>query len=118
MRKAPLLLACLLIFPTAAIYSQEQVATDQPPDKWLQDRYKEASSIKAGMSREDLLKVFMEDGGLNTIPATRYVLRSCHMIKVNVDFETEYGQAYKERPDKELKIKQISKPYLENMFMD
>ena len=118
MRKAPLLLACLLIFPMAAIYSPGQVATNQPPDEWLQDRYKEATSIKAGMSREDLLKIFMEDGGLNTIPATRYVLRSCHMIKVEVVFETGYGQGFRERPDRELKIKQISKPYLENMFMD
>ena len=118
MRKALLLLACLLTFLTAAVYSQEQVMSNQPPDQWLQDRYKEATSIKAGMSRENLLKVFMEDGGINTIPATRYVLRSCHMIKVDVDFDTEYGQAYKERADRELKIKQISKPYLETMFMD
>jgi hypothetical protein len=118
MTRTLLLLACVLILSTTVIYSQEQVVTNQPADKWLQERYKEATSIKAGMSREDLLKVFMEDGGLNTIPATRYVLRSCHLIKVDVDFETEYGRAYKERPDRELKIKQISKPYLEKMFID
>jgi hypothetical protein len=94
------------------------VTTSQSPDQWLQDRYKEATSIKAGMSREDLLKVFMEDGGLNTIPATRYVLRSCHLIKVDVEFDTKHGQAYEEKMDRELKIKQISKPYLENMFID
>src|ERR1051325_4404234 len=118
MRRTLLLPACLLIFLTAAVYSQEQAMTNQPPDKWLQDRYKEATSIKAGMSREDLLKVFMEDGGINTVPAIRYVLRSCHMIKVDIDFDTEYGKAYKEKTDRELKIKQISKPYLETMFMD
>ena len=118
MKSALLWIACLLIFSAAATYSPGQVATSQSPDQWLQDKYREATSIKAGMSREDLLKVFMEDGGLNTIPATRYVLRSCHMIKVDVAFDTEYGQAYKEKPDRELKIKQISKPYLENMFID
>jgi|SRR5436853_5325851 hypothetical protein len=118
MKNALIWVACLLIFSVAATYSPGQVASSPSPDQWLQDKYREATSIKAGMSREDLLKVFMEDGGLNTIPATRYVLRSCHLIKVEVAFNTEYGQAYKEKPDRELKIGRISKPYLENMFID
>ena len=118
MNKALLGIISLLIISAAAIYSKGQGTTSQSPDQWLQDRYKEAISIKVGMSREDLLKLFMEDGGLNTIPARRYVLRSCHFIKVDVDFDTKYGRAYKEKPDGELKIKQISKPYLESMFSD
>jgi hypothetical protein len=88
------------------------------PREWLEERYKEATSVRAGMSRAELMKVFEEDGGLQRIPAGRYVLRTCRMIKVEVEFDAEYGQAYKEKPDRELKIKAISKPYLEYMDTD
>jgi hypothetical protein len=90
----------------------------QNPREWLEERYKEATSVRAGMSRAELMKVFEEDGGLQRIPASRYVLRTCRMIKVDVEFDVEYGQAYKERPDEGLKIKGISKPYLEYMHTD
>jgi hypothetical protein len=60
----------------------------------------------------------MEDGGVQRIPATRYILRNCNMIKVDVDFDTEYGQAYKPVPDEKLKIKSVSKPYLEYKHYD
>jgi hypothetical protein len=90
----------------------------QNPREWLEERYKEATSVRAGMSRAELIRVFEEDGGLQRIPATRYVLRSCGMIKVEVEFDVEYGQAYKEKRNEELKIKAISKPYLEYMDTD
>lgn len=86
--------------------------------QWLEERYQEATSVRAGMSRAELIKVFEEDGGLQRIPAGRYVLRSCHMIKVEAEFDVEYGRDYKERPDKELKIKEISKPFLEYEHTD
>jgi hypothetical protein len=90
----------------------------QNPQEWLQERYKEASSVRVGMSRADLRELFDEDGGLQRLPASRYLLKNCRMIKVDVEFDTEYGQAYKTQPDEELKIKVISKPYLEYMFID
>jgi len=90
----------------------------QNPRQWLEERYTEATSIREGMSRAELMKVFEEDGGLQRIPAGRYVLRSCRMIKVEAEFEVEYGQAYKVKPDEELKIRVISKPYLEYMHTD
>jgi hypothetical protein len=90
----------------------------QDPREWLEERYKEATSVRAGMSRAELLRVFEEDGGSQRIPAGRFVLRSCRMIKVEAEFDVEYGQAYKEKPDEELKIKAISKPYLEYMNTD
>ena len=70
------------------------------------------------MSRAELMKVFEEDGGLQRIPAGRYVLRSCRMIKVEVEFDVGYGQASGMQPGEEVKIKGISKPYLEYMHAD
>lgn len=90
----------------------------QDPRQWLEERYKEATSVRVGMSRAELMKVFEEDGGLQRIPASRYVLKSCPMIKVDVEFDVEYGQAYRAKPDKEIKIKGISKPYLEYLDAD
>ncbi len=118
MRKVFLLMMCLSLFVVYAVSSSSQAETGQSHKKWLQDRYKEATSIKVGMSRADLLKVFMQDGGLNIVPASRYVLRSCYMIKIDVEFDSKYGREYKERPDSELKIRRVSKPYLEYMFTD
>jgi len=71
------------------------------------------------MSRADLLKVFDPDGGFDTIPATRYVLDSCTLIKVDVHFESPKGVSFTHLPpDSELKITAISKLYLEPMAMD
>ncbi|MDQ3817391.1 MAG: hypothetical protein M3362_06840 [Acidobacteriota bacterium] len=103
---------------TIAVSPSNRSEASQNPRQWLEERYKEATSIKVGMSRAELMKVFEEDGGLQRIPASRYVLKSCPMIKVEVAFDVEYGQAYREKPDEELKIKSISKPYLEYMNTD
>ena len=70
------------------------------------------------MSRAELMKVFEEDGGLQRIPAGRYVLRSCRMIKVEVEFDVGHGRAYGRKPDEEVKIKGVSKPFLEHMHTD
>jgi hypothetical protein len=103
---------------TFTVGSSTRHEARQNPREWLEERYKEATSVRAGMSRAELMRVFEEDGGLQRIPASRYVLRSCRMIKVEVEFDVKYGQAYKEKPDAQLKIKAISKPYLEYMDTD
>ncbi len=66
---------------------------------WVLDRWAEATSIKAGMTQAQLLKAFEEEGGLQSIPADRYVLKSCPYVKVNAHF-------------KDGKIADISAPYL------
>ena len=116
--KKSFLLICLSLFVTCVGRSTSQVETSQTSKKWLQDRYEEATSVKVGMSREDLLKVFDQDGGLDTIPARRYTLRSCSMIKIDVEFDTQYGVRYAKKPDPELKITNVSKPYLEYASLD
>ena len=113
-----LLIASLLITIGARIYPQAQTASDQAHQQWLEERYKEATSIKTGMSRADLLKLFDEDGGLQSIPAGRYVLKSCQLIQIEVKFNSQYGVDYQPMPDRDLKITNVSKPYLERMAID
>jgi hypothetical protein len=79
----------------------------------------EADSVSVGMSRADLLKAFEPDGGLQRIPPVRYVLRSCSLIKVDVQFDISREAYLSHRPaDTYLKITAISKPYLESMIME
>lgn len=69
-------------------------------------------SVKVGMSRAELLKVFKEEGGLSTRLRRRYVYHECPTIKVDVEFDPveakEDGQEYPSD-----KISKISKPFLE-----
>ena len=114
---------------------------DDSHDHWLRERYEKAASIKTGMTRADLLKVFRMDGGLQSFLPTRYVLNGSHCIKVDVEFtvpadlkgrivpedfgnETQKtpaarqgksaaGENYQLVPNDKLIIKSISRPYLE-----
>ena len=113
-----LLIVGLLVIIVPRIYPQTQTANDQAHQQWLEERYREAISIKPGMSRADLLKLFDEDGGLQSIPAGRYVLKSCQLIQIEVKFNAQYGVDYQPMPDKDLKITNVSKPYLERMAID
>lgn len=99
------------------------------------------------MSRADLLKLFEMDGGLQLMLPERYVLKSCTMIKVDikfdipnetkntiipedlrfemasptVDLEGKPSSTKKDLqfvPDEKLKIKTVSRPYLEPEVMD
>jgi hypothetical protein len=111
---------CLLIGPRKSA-TQVKVVTQEEPKHyaWLVERLREVESIRVGMSRADLLKVFEPDGGLSGALPERYVLRSCSLIKVDVRFDTSKGTTFTPLPpDTGLKITAISKPYLEPMYMD
>jgi hypothetical protein len=118
MKKLSLFIIGLSLFATGSMSTRGQNELEEARRQWLYERYAEATSIKPGMSRADLLRFFEEDGGLQSIPATRYMLKSCNMIQIEVKFDTEYGQAYKEKPDADLKITKVSQPYLKYPSMD
>jgi len=93
----------------------------------------EATSIKEGMTRADLLKVFTMDGGLQLLLPTRYVLKNSNLIKVDVEFDVPLGnriapedmrfgrsesEGFQFVSNDMLRIKRISKPYIEPTFTD
>jgi len=112
MKRSLLFIVGLLLFATYSIITHGQGEQEEAHRQWLNEMYTEATSIKPGMSRADLLRVFEEDGGLQRIPATRFLLKRCRMIKVEVEFDTKYGRMYKEKSDEDLKITKVSQPYL------
>lgn len=98
-----------------------RLQSHEPADhcRWLSERLREAQSITPGMTEADLLKVFFPDGGLQRFQPQVFVLRSCAMIKVDVKFDWPEGSAPGTLPSPaELKIKAISRPYLEYMHAD
>lgn len=118
MKLGTILLAGLLLVITPRTYPLVQMTDNQAHQQWLEERYKEAVSIKPGMSRADLMKLFDEDGGVQPIPAARYVLKNCHLIQIEVKFDTEYGVNHEPTPDANLKIVEVSRPYLARMAVD
>jgi hypothetical protein len=84
--------------------------------QWLQERIREAKAIKSGMSRLELLKICDVEGGLQPIPATRYVLKSCPLIKVDVEFDAKASDP--KTKDSEMKIIKVSRLYLDFTIAD
>lgn len=115
---------------------QANIITDEEAKhyKWLIARLTEVYSIKVGMTRADLLKIFEPDGGLQRFLPRTYVLHSCSLIKVSVEFELPKGMSERDflhskdlqdlamgrtlPIDSQIKITAVSKPYLEPMTMD
>jgi hypothetical protein len=111
-----------LIAGLFAVIGASGLPSAQDPDdkahqQWLEARYKEAASIQPGMTRADLMKLFVEDGGLQTNPPSRYALKSCYLIHIEVKFEGPAGTSEPFR-DNDLKIIDVSKPYLAQMVLD
>jgi hypothetical protein len=73
--------------------------------QWVDSVLAWIATIKPGMTRSDLLRVFTTEGGLSTRTHRTYVLTHCPIIKVDVEFSISAREA-------EDKITQISKPYL------
>ena len=95
-----------------------QNTDDKAHQQWLEARYKEATSIQPGMTRAELLKLFIEEGGLQLNPPRNYILKSCFLIHIEVKFEGPTGAASESVRDNDLKIIDVSKPYLARMVMD
>ncbi|MFL6208082.1 MAG: hypothetical protein ACJ74W_04490 [Pyrinomonadaceae bacterium] len=137
----PVLLLLFLICSITVAQRSHPTATEQAHRQWLEERYKEATSITAGMTYADLDKLFIMDGGLQPMLPERFVLKSCDMIKVDVQFDVPKGvrpiilpeglrqvavggahptdeSDFRYVPDGQLKIKSISRPHLEHMSLD
>ena len=73
---------------------------------------------KLGTTRDELLKVFKEEGGISTRTWQRYAYRDCPYIKVDVEFEPVGETENKMLRSPRDTIKKISKPYLEWSIVD
>jgi hypothetical protein len=84
---------------------------DWEHSQWVSSVLAWIATIKPGMTRTDLLRVFTTEGGLFTRTHRTFVLKPCRTIKVDVEFSISGNEAND-------KITQISKPYLDGEQVD
>ena len=117
MKRVSVLVALLFAacVAAAALSPQRQEQPCCGGDGWLAKSLVEVQTVKAGMTRGELLKVFAEQGGLSTRTRERFVYRQCQLIHVEVEFEP-VGAGSQASPED--KIKNISEPILGWMRAD
>jgi hypothetical protein len=86
--------------------------------EWVAKILREIQALKPGMTREDLLKIFTEEGGLSNRFQRRYAHRACPYIKVDVKFDWHDPEANSVKEHPQDKITQISTPFLEWTIAD
>ncbi len=96
--------------PTSPDFDSEQA-------RWIAANLPELESIKPGMTRKELLRVFREEGGISTRLQRRYVYRRCGYVKVEVEFSAA-GPPNQQGEGQDDLITKISKPFLEFAIMD
>ena len=106
-----------IVSAAATLPSSKSCRPDEYKE-WIAKSLKEIETIKVGMTRDDLLKVFKEEGGISTRTWRRYVYRDCEYIKVDVEFEPVGEPANKTAQSTRDKIIKISKPFLEWTIID
>lgn len=87
-------------------------------NEWLARSLTQIQSVKVGMSRRDLLDVFMTEGGLSSWNARKYAFKGSPYIKVDVVFQRRTSAGGGQRENLDDKIISISKPYIEFPISD
>jgi hypothetical protein len=103
--------------------SQTVVQPAQTHLEWVAETLKRMGTVKSGMTRNDLLKVFTTEGGISTRLQRTYVSRDCRYFKVDVEFETfdqtrdRDGRVPLTEDGRDIIVK-ISRPYLAFAVID
>ncbi len=123
MSKIPSMIAlsAIVLSLTISILPAQSDRNSEEQTKWTAKSLREMKTIKVGMIRADLLKVFVTEGGISTPLNRTYIYRECPYIKVDVEFEPLGSRDVEGRVTSETNedvIKKISKPYLEWSVMD
>jgi len=90
---------CLLVTGTSASHSQQLSTSNDEHTKWIDGVMRTIQTIKRGMTRSDLAKVFVEEGGLSIRTQRKYVFRDCPHIKVDVVFTPSEDDKWTEKPE-------------------
>jgi hypothetical protein len=92
--------------------------TDEQHTKWIAEAMREIGTIKPGITRAELLKVFTTEGGLSTRTQRQYVWHRCPYIKVDVRFRPAKNENERLKEDPADIIVEISRPYLQWSILD
>lgn len=105
-------------------HSGSQEACAQDHQVWVTHALEKMETIKPGMTREELLRVFTTEGGLSTGLHRTFVSMDCSYFKIDVDFEAvgrpnrdKDGRVTLEEGQRDIIVK-ISRPYLQFSITD
>jgi len=113
-----LLFGLVAFVSVAAVLPPSEIRGTDEHTEWIAKSLREIESIKVGMMRADLLRVFNEEGGISTRTWRRYAYRDCPYIKVDVEFEAVGELKSRGSQSPKDKIIKISKPFLEWSIID
>lgn len=82
--------------------------------EWVGRTLVQIESIKVGMTRKDLQRLFTAEAGFSSRQKRTYVFNECPYIKIDVEFQPATGP----RESMDDKIRTISKPYLARRVLD
>lgn len=80
---------------------------------WVARSLLEMQSIRQGSTREELLKVFVGEGGVSNRFKRRYAYRDCPYFKVNVEFSAAASPEERVKEQLQDAVTKISTPFLE-----
>lgn len=87
-------------------------AQQQEHQEWVRHSLGEMQTVKPGMTRGELEKVFVGEGGFYSSSHQTYLYRGCLYFKVKVDFQLAgSGLEYPSNPKD--KIVGITQPYID-----
>ncbi len=107
-----------LLLTSASLISAQEIDRDGVHTKWIASVMDSIHTIKPGMTREDLMKVFISEGGISNRLHRTYVYRGCPYIKVTVEFKPleQRNDSLTEMPTD--RIVTISVPFLQYAVAD
>ena len=110
--------------PLPLTHSANQEPSVQEHTAWVLHSLEKMETIKPGMTRADLLKVFMTEGGLSTRLLRTFVSRDCPYFKVDVEFKAaarpdidNTGFVNWVEDNRDIIVK-VSKPYMQLSITD
>jgi|SRR5215469_10629120 len=101
-----------------------QAGCTQDHTVWVTQELTKMETIKPGMTRDDLLRVFKTEGGLSTPLHRTFVSRDCPYFKVDVEFKAVARPDHGNSPfvtsveDGRDIITRVSKPYMQFSVAD
>lgn len=129
MKKLVIALAWAFLIGTILVSARPASPTIQNPcveerDQWVANALLKMQSIKPGMTRAELLRLFHTEGGLSNGLRRTFVSRECPYFKVDVEFKAvgrpdrdAEGRVTVEEDPRDV-IVSVSRPYLEYAAAD
>ena len=111
-----ILMVCGFVLATQSGLTAQRMPRESHND-WLAHSLSEIQTVKVGMKRRDVLRLFTTEGGFSSSTSKKYVYKGSLYIKVDIQFQSA-GPTANPRESLDDEIVQISKPYLEYPVSD